>query len=111
MNLTRMLVSAAVTGIMLGAGCASRADGTPAPQAAAEQGDKHACKGLNSCKAKGACKTAAHACKGQNDCKGQGGCATVKHECRGENQCRMQGAGGTNECRGKGSCKVDAAAH
>ena len=32
--------------------------------------DKHACKGMNSCKGKGGCKTA------DNSCKGKGGCAT-----------------------------------
>ncbi|MEP7014104.1 MAG: hypothetical protein ABI925_01555 [Verrucomicrobiota bacterium] len=38
--------------------------------------DKHACKGMNSCKGKGGCKTDANSCKGQNSCKGKGGCAT-----------------------------------
>lgn len=33
-----------------------------------------ACKGMNSCKGKGGCKTAEHACKGQNACAGKGGC-------------------------------------
>lgn len=40
------------------------------------QVEKHACKGLNSCKGKGGCKTERNACKGQNECKGLGGCAT-----------------------------------
>jgi hypothetical protein len=30
------------------------------------------CTGINSCKGKGACKTANNSCKGQNACKGQG---------------------------------------
>lgn len=30
------------------------------------------CMGVNSCKGKGACKTATNACKGQNACKGKG---------------------------------------
>ena len=38
--------------------------------------DKHACKGMNSCKGKGGCKTADNDCKGKNSCKGKGGCAT-----------------------------------
>jgi hypothetical protein len=38
--------------------------------------DKHACKGQNSCKGKGGCKTGDNGCKGQNSCKGKGGCAT-----------------------------------
>jgi hypothetical protein len=38
--------------------------------------DKHACKGMNSCKGKGGCKTSDNGCKGKNSCKGKGGCAT-----------------------------------
>ena len=62
--------------------------------------DKHACKGLNSCKGQGA--------DGKNDCKGQGSCASkaYKHSCAGKNACKGQGAGGKNECKGKGSCAV-----
>ena len=41
-----------------------------------DAGDKHACKGMNSCKGKGGCKTADNDCKGKNSCKGKGGCAT-----------------------------------
>jgi hypothetical protein len=41
-----------------------------------DAGDKHACKGVNSCKGKGGCKTADNDCKGKNSCKGKGGCAT-----------------------------------
>ena len=38
--------------------------------------EKHACKGQNSCKGKGGCKSSDNGCKGKNDCKGKGGCAT-----------------------------------
>ncbi len=38
--------------------------------------DKHACKGMNSCKGNGGCKTGDNGCKGKNSCKGKGGCAT-----------------------------------
>ena len=38
--------------------------------------DKHACKGMNSCRGKGGCKTDANSCAGKNSCKGKGGCAT-----------------------------------
>lgn len=41
-----------------------------------QQMEKHACKGHNSCKGNGGCKTEKNACKGQNSCKGLGGCAT-----------------------------------
>ncbi len=47
-----------------------------AGQAAADKVEKHACKGLNSCKGKGGCKASDNGCKGKNSCKGKGGCAT-----------------------------------
>jgi len=37
--------------------------------------DKHACKGMNSCKGKGGCKSGDNGCHGKNSCKGKGGCA------------------------------------
>ena len=43
---------------------------------ARRKSDKHACKGQNSCKGKGGCKTGDNGCKGKNSCKGKGGCAT-----------------------------------
>lgn len=55
---------------------ASSAIGSIAGQAAADPVEKHACKGLNSCKGKGGCKTGDNGCKGKNSCKGKGGCAT-----------------------------------
>jgi hypothetical protein len=36
--------------------------------------DKHDCKGQNSCKGKGGCKTGDNGCKGKNSCKSKGGC-------------------------------------
>ncbi|MGA2213150.1 MAG: hypothetical protein ABSH31_07730 [Bryobacteraceae bacterium] len=47
-----------------------------AGQAADTPVEKHACKGLNSCKGKGGCKSSDNGCKGKNSCKGKGGCAT-----------------------------------
>lgn len=47
-----------------------------AGQAADTPVEKHACKGLNSCKGKGGCKSGDNGCKGKNSCKGKGGCAT-----------------------------------
>ncbi len=38
--------------------------------------EKHACKGQNSCKGKGGCKTGDNGCAAKNSCKGKGGCAT-----------------------------------
>ena len=54
-------------------------------------GDKHVCKGHNSCKGQGGCKTGDGGCAGKNSCKGEGGCATAKHECKGQNECKGQG--------------------
>ena len=108
MKLSQILLTAAVSGILAGAASQSQvsaADDTSATPAAVTAGgvtDKHACKGLNSCKGNGA--------DGKNACKGAGGCATVKHDCKGKNDCKAQGAGGKNDCKGKGECKVPAAA-
>lgn len=43
-----------------------------ASTAAADEGGKIKCEGVNSCKGQSACKSAAHSCKGQNACKGKG---------------------------------------
>ena len=73
--------------------------------------EPHVCRGLNSCKGQGACKTAKNECKGKNACAGQGGCASVdKHACGGENKCKGQGGcgdkPGQNACKGQGKCSV-----
>jgi len=39
------------------------------------------CKGANSCKGTGACKTADNSCKGQNACKGKGVSMMSKADC------------------------------
>lgn len=53
--------------------------------------EKHACKGMNSCKGQGGCATDKNACKGQNACKGHGGCNTEKNACSGKNGCSGKG--------------------
>lgn len=65
--------------------------------------DPHVCRGINTCKAKGADK--------KNACAGQGTCATAKaHSCHGDNECKGQGGCGAkpgeNACKGKGECAV-----
>jgi len=103
------LTMAAVGGLVAGSA------GTSSTMAA--EGDSlllqepHVCRGLNTCKGKGACKTADSSCKGHNDCAGAGGCATVeKHACAGENACKGHGGCGANpgenQCKGKGKCAV-----
>lgn len=87
MKVSEAFLSAAVSGIILGAqGMAAAGTVDSAGSWAAQPrgdrldsvdaGAKHACKGQNACKGQGGCKTDKHACKGQNDCKGQGGCRT-----------------------------------
>jgi len=65
--------------------------------------DPHVCRGLNTCKGKGADK--------KNSCAGTGTCATVKsHACGGSNECKGQGGcgekQGENSCKGQGDCHV-----
>ena len=65
--------------------------------------DKHTCRGLNTCKGKGADE--------KNACAGQGACAVAQaHTCHAANDCKGQGGcgstAGQNECKGKGECAV-----
>jgi hypothetical protein len=69
------LLAAAFSGLMNG--CQSSSGSGNGTQMSANDPDKHACKGQNSCKGKGGCKTDANSCKGQNSCKGKGGCDTI----------------------------------
>lgn len=59
-----------LTGTILALGAA--AVFTVAPVVANAHSHKVDCYGVNSCKGKGACKTAHNSCKGKNSCKGQG---------------------------------------
>ena len=78
-----IIAGAAVAGLMSGsfavqanaANVSSKA-GTSLQLMASDKADTHACKGANSCKGKGGCKTGDNGCKGKNSCKGKGGCAT-----------------------------------
>ena len=69
-------VTAASSGSSVGLTSSSSAISPIAGQAADDKVEKHACKGLNSCKGKGGCKSGDNGCKGKNSCKGKGGCAT-----------------------------------
>jgi hypothetical protein len=79
---TRLLITAAaLTGLYSGALAVKSYGATPA--AGAEQkddkkGEKHGCKGQNSCKGNGGCKSGDAGCKGKNTCKGKGGCSTME---------------------------------
>jgi len=91
----------------------SGADGGSAPttDTALLMQEPHVCRGLNTCKGKGACKTASNDCKGKNACAGQGKCASAKaHSCHKANECKGQGGcestAGINACKEQGACAV-----
>jgi hypothetical protein len=94
------LGAAALGGMMLGAaGLQSVVHAEDNPLLS----DPHVCRGLNTCKGKGA--------DGKNTCAGQGTCATAeKHTCHAANQCKGQGGCGAhpgeNQCKGQGACNV-----
>ncbi len=96
------LTAAAFTGVLLGATLQSKAaDAKHDPTLLL--GDKHVCRGLNTCKGKG--KPA------DNSCAGTGKCATYEsHSCSGSNACKGQGGcgefAGQNSCKGQGECSV-----
>ncbi len=95
------LTAAAFGGAVLGVGMQSSLSAAEAGNPLL--GDPHVCRGLNTCKGKGADKS--------NSCAGQGSCATAeRHTCNGENACKGQGGCGAhpgeNSCKGKGSCNV-----
>jgi hypothetical protein len=106
------LSMAAFGGMLVGASAAGAAedkakDEKPKDEKGKEKNpllsDPHVCRGLNTCKGKGADK--------KNACAGQGACATAKkHSCHYENECRGQGGCGAkpgeNACKGKGECAV-----
>lgn len=98
------LTAAALGGMLLGAGAARAAeDDEDDDGKSLLLKEPHVCRGLNTCKGKGADK--------KNACAGQGACATAKkHDCSGQNACKGQGGCGQhvgeNSCEGKGGCSV-----
>ena len=97
------LTMAAVGGVLLGASAASRAAGKDDHDPALLLGEKHVCRGINTCKGKGK--------GGANSCAGEGNCAISEaHSCKGSNACKGQGGcgeyPGQNTCKGQGSCEV-----
>lgn len=119
------LAGAALGGVLAGGliGCggseksAEQAGKTPEPAGAGDEavtlvaitaGEKHACRGLNTCRGLGK--------GGENQCAGQSECATYEHhECGGQNACKGQGGCGAhpaqNECKGHGGCAIPLMAH
>jgi hypothetical protein len=89
-HLNALLLTAALSGLVGGTSVAAQtANSHTSGQAAAkafsakaglrytgQDTSKHSCKGKNTCKGTGGCKTGDNGCKGKNSCKGKGGCAT-----------------------------------
>jgi hypothetical protein len=77
----KALVSAALTGFVLGATVAASARPRPGDDTKSDTTKvaKHCCAGKNSCKNQGGCG----ANKGKNSCQGKGGCST-KTSCKGK---------------------------
>jgi hypothetical protein len=80
---TSLALTAAFSGLLGGTVARAATQGNTgsiirsiAGQAADNPVEKHACKGLNSCKGRGGCSSGDNGCKGKNSCKGKGGCAT-----------------------------------
>ena len=100
------LAAAAMGGLLAGLGAVRAADEKPKPKDPKKPlllQEPHVCRGLNSCKGKGA--------GAKNDCAGQGDCATAKaHTCHKENDCAgLGGCGehpGENKCKEMGECAV-----
>ncbi len=96
--------AAAIGGLVVGASTLARAAAAKSDHDPALMlGDKHVCRGLNTCKGKGK--------GGDNGCAGTGQCATAEaHSCKGENTCKGQGGcgeyAGQNSCKGQGACNV-----
>lgn len=70
----KVLMASAVAGLLVSGGF------MPGNAAAAE-GDKVHCYGVNKCKGTGECGGKGSSCAGENGCKGQGWISTTKEEC------------------------------
>jgi hypothetical protein len=97
------LALAALAGISAGATSALADDKKSAAEKSPLLNDPHVCRGLNTCKGKGADK--------KNSCAGTGQCATAaQHGCGSQNQCKGQGGCGSrpgeNTCKEQGECSV-----
>jgi hypothetical protein len=73
MNNKNAILSAALTGLMLGAAIQA------APNQEKEQAGE--CHGVNSCKGTSACAGKANGCAGMNSCKGKGWLKMSEKEC------------------------------
>ena len=97
------LTGAALGGLFLGAGMLSSLRADDDAKDNPLLGDSHVCRGINTCKGKGADK--------KNDCAGKGTCAIAEaHTCHAANACKGQGGcgehPGENACKAMGACAV-----
>lgn len=74
MDTKNLLLSAAVTGLMLGGSALASDNAKPVA-------DSVHCQGINSCKGTGDCGGKTHGCAGSNACKGKGWKSMSKKDC------------------------------
>jgi hypothetical protein len=73
-----LLASAALTGLMIAAGCASHGDHGHYGGGHQAMGQ---CHGVNACKGKGDCQGKGHECSGKNSCEGKGWVKMSQENC------------------------------
>ena len=75
-----LFLGAALSGLLIASGCAHSHDSMSKEGMKGEMAAGQ-CHGVNECKGKGECKTAASSCEGKNDCKGHGWMSMSKADC------------------------------
>lgn len=75
-----LLTSAALTGLLIAAGCAHQG-GYDANVYGTGKVAMGQCHGVNACKGKGDCSAATHDCAGENSCEGKGWIKMSKAMC------------------------------
>lgn len=78
MNKKSFLLTAAIAGLSLAAGCGESESEQASVQDEPAYGE---CHGINACKGQGECGTKTHTCAGLNACKGQGWIRMEKDPC------------------------------
>jgi hypothetical protein len=76
MTINGKTIAMTVAGLLLAAAPLAHAD------APAGKDAKVKCSGINACKGKGGCKSAANDCAGKNGCKGKGMTDTTAQACK-----------------------------
>lgn len=76
MDPRKLLLSAALSGLLIGTACktGAKSEGGSNEAAATTSSDvaMGECHGINACKGKGECGGKGHSCAGKNSCKGKG---------------------------------------